>query len=543
MPSRATDPREKQTRPNRAQAPRAWRVAQFALYVIGAALLARLLVRTGDYFWFAIKCPYEIEYGEGILLQNAINIARGGVVYNNFHHYPYIVATYPPVYPLICAIGVKLFGVMLGFGRVVSCLASLGSAVLIWSMLRRAGIFRLPSAVAAMLFLAAPIVTWWGPVMRVDMTAVFLGLAGVYCVLRGGRWLIPAVVVMALAVYTRQSEIAPIAAAVAYLWWTKSRRSAALVAASWGALVVGAFGLLQMMSHGWFYQHVVVANQNFWELRTLLEWWSEWILASLPFPFVLGLPGVLLALAGWRPPATPHTQASAPQALRLLGLYFVFAMLISLTAGKIGAAVNYFIEPLAAACLMTGIALHWLMQRLQAPAAKVAWVAAWLLFMSAPSYALLRPSVDQYWPYRLSRHKTMAGGKAALALIRATNGPVLSEDTGLLPIAGKPVLLDPHKMTSMFRDGHWDQVPLIKDIKHRRFPLVISRWDPVGGATDRWGACGDYRWSMGMGRAIMQNYYLDRKVGYLYFSRPLDGRHPSCDFLHRQLLEERERHR
>lgn len=516
-------------------AARAWYIAQAILIAVAGALLAWSLVRLGAYFWFALTCPYEIEYGEGVLLHNAISIARGGEVYNDFHHYPYLAATYPPMFPLVSAIGVKLFGVSFAFGRAVSVLSTLGTAVLIWLILRRTGRGQFASGLAAVLFLAAPIVCWWGPVMRVDMLAVMLGVAAVYCVMRGGRWLGVAVVLMVAAIFTRQSEVAPLAAGVGYLWWVRQRRQAVFVGAAWMAAVLLISGALQAASHGWFFRHVVTANENAWHLQTFFEWWTEWVIPSLPFPFVLGLGGAVIALGGWGG-SVGDSRARAPQGLRLLALYFVFAMLVSLTAGKIGAAVNYFLEPLAAACLMTGVAVQWLGGRLHSWPGKAAWVAAWLVLVSAPAYALVRPEVDQYWPYRLSREKIIAGGNEALALVRAAKGDILSEDSGLPLLAGRRLLLDPHKMTSLFRDGVWNQRPLIEDIERRRFALIITRWDPVGGATDRWGTVGDYRWSIGMGRAIMQNYYLVKKTGFLYITAPLDGKHRSCDQLHQELV-------
>ena len=535
------------------------------MWVVAGALLARYLWRVADYFLFAIRCPYEIEYGEGILLQNAINIAHGGAVYNNYHHYPYVVATYPPLYPLIGALGIKLTGVSFAFGRAVSALGAFGTAGLIWAMLRRAGIRPFAAGLGALLFVAAPIVCWWGVVMRVDMTAVFLGVAGLYCVLRGGRWLIPAIALMVLAVYTRQSQVAPVAAGVVYLWWMGQRRSAIAVGASWAGLCIALFGALQVISHGWFYQHVIVANQNFWEMESLSYWW-DYVFRGWPFPFVVGLGGAVIALGGWGIGAG-DSHARAPHGQRLLGLYFVFAMLVSLTAGKIGSTVNYFLEPLAAACLTTGVAYQWLSARVGFRYGKVVWVAAWLVLMSAPTYLLIsdlprlvraydrlvrtsgatwlviRPDADQHTPYRLSRQKTMQGGREAVALIRRTKGEVLSEDTGLLPIAGRPILLDPHKMTSMFHDRTWDQRPLVKDIKRRRFALIITRWDPIGGWSDRWSTYGNYRFSIGMGRAIMENYYLVRQAGFLYILSPLDGKHPSCAVLHRKLVAESRRNR
>ncbi|UCH35806.1 MAG: glycosyltransferase family 39 protein, partial [Armatimonadota bacterium] len=460
--------------------------------------MAYSLFLLGEFCWWVLKCPYEVDYGEGIVLRYALNIARGRVVYNDYRHYPFVASTYPPVYPLICALGVKLSGVSFTFGRALSCGATLGVAALIWALLRRARAPRFTAALAAMLFLAAPIVRLWAPLMRVDMTAILFGLCGLYCVLLGGRWLVAAVVLMIVAIYTRQSEVAPLAAAVTYLWWIGERRNAVIVGASALAVTLVMFGTLQLATDGWFYRHIVVANQNLWDSRLLVRRWSS-VLSSWPLPFILGVVG--LAVAGWTAKGRPPGAPSERRPERLIGAYFVFALLVFLTAGKIGSGVNYMQEPIVAACLATGIAYPWLASRVGTWAGKVAWVAVWAVLILSLAAPCLKAALGHAGGEAPWRRKTIEGGRAAVDLIRRTKGDILSDDAGLLVIAGRPVLLDSHKMTSMFYDGHWDQGPLIQDIKRRRFALIISVWNPAGGASDEWGTYGNYRWSIGMGRA------------------------------------------
>jgi len=349
---------------------RVWNAARLLLLVVAATLMARNIALLGDRCRWVVACPYENEYGEGILLWNAGMFAQGRSPYHDYNHYPFVAATYPPVYPLAAAVGVKLFGVSMAFGRVLSCLATLAVVGLIWVIVRRTVRARASPWLGSALFLAAPIVLWWAPLMRVEMAAVAVGLAGLYCVLRGGRWLLPAVVLLAVAVYTRQSAVAAAAAAVVYLAWIGRRRSAALVAISWAVLVLGVFAVMQVSSHGWFYRNLVVANWNLWVPAGLWRLWKAAFL-SWPLPFLMGAIGAAVVLvdagiAAFRRQShrSDHADRSAVRPLLLFGLYFVFAMAASLTAGKIGANINYMIEPLAAACIMTGFAYDWLAGRL-----------------------------------------------------------------------------------------------------------------------------------------------------------------------------------
>ena len=502
---------------------------QLAARIVVATVLALVLlhfaVAFGDFVWFVVTCPSEIDYGEGIVLNNALNIAHGREVYNNYHHYPFVVATYPPVYPALCAVGARLFGISFTFGRVLTLLATLAAMVLVWLILRRAGVSRAAAGFGTVLFAASPEVCRWAAVMRVDMVAIALGLAGLYCVMRGGRWLIPAVALLVLAVYTRQSQVAPLAAGVLYLWWAKERRAAVLVAASCAALIIASFLALQVASDGWFYRHVIVANRNLWDWRQLVEVWlgsRVW-----RFPFLIAPVGAILALLEpGRGEDTPSSGAGRrPE--RLLVLYFACAMLVSLTAGKVGSYLNYLIEPLAASGLLSGVAYDSLARRLGSPRWRPAWVAAWVLMVVPPAWVLAQPGRPPCRPFGFRRADMVVAWKEGIPLVRRTRGDVLSENTGLLLVAGHRIMLDPHKMTSMAEDGTWDQRPLVRDIERRRFPLIIITWDPPTAVPDRWGTYGRYRWTREMAEAIMRNYGLVRYMPTFCVAAPADAQRPS----------------
>jgi hypothetical protein len=522
-----TRPRRSRRSKSAARTPHSLLPVRIVLGIVLGLVLLNFVVALAKFDWFALSIPYEIDYGEGILLQNAINLAHGREVYNNYHHYPYVVATYPPIYPLLCAAGVRLFGVSFTFARLLSILSGLGAGVLIWLMLRRAGTSRFGAGFGAMLFVAAPSVCLRAVVIRVDMVALVISLAGLYCVMRGGRWLLPAVVLFVLAVYTRQSQVGPLVASIAYLWWTRQRRDAALVAGSFAALTAVIFLVLQFASHGWFYRHVILANMNFWELKRLIEIW-QWTFPTWRFPFLIGGVGVALTLFARGP--TNQDEGVHPHRREhlLLVWYFVVAMLITVTAGKVGSYVNYMLEPLAAASLMSGVAYQRLAEMLLTRGWRVAWAAAWLLMVVPPAWVLGQPGRTAYAPFTYSPETFWKAGNEVAPLLRRTKGEVLSENTGLLLMTGHRILLDSHKMTSMYHDGNWDQRPLLRDIERRRFALIIITWDPVKDAPDRWGCYGWYRWSWDMGEAIKRNYYTMKHAGDLYVMAPADTRHPSA---------------
>jgi len=497
----------------------AWRAARLALPAIVMLVAVRLLVQLVDTFWWSIRCPYEIQYAEGGVLFDAVNIARGGHIYQNYRQYPFTIASYTPLYPLLCAMGIKLFGVSFAFGRALSFAAAVAGAGLIGATLRRMRMSLPASAIAALLFLLAPTVHSC-IVGRVDMTAAALSLGALYCVVRGGRWLVAAAVLMMLASYTKQATLAAPAASVIYLMWVRERRNAVLLGAGWMAAVLVVFALLQVATDGWFYRHVVIANRNRWDLEGLLFVWASTL--YWPMPFVLGAIGTGLAMS--RRPRDPGAPGEIPAARvypgRLCGLYFLFALLISVTAGKVGAGANYLLEPLAGGCLISGLAYHWISHRTGSWHAKTAWVAVWAALTAMAVFAFANPHMQALNDRPRWRSELVAEGNRVSAILRQTKGPVLCEVLGYLITTGHPVLLEPSEMTQVFMDGDWDQRPLLRDISRARFALIIVEWNPKAPVRDKWGTYGNRRWTQGMVQAILRSYRLVEKVGRLYIMAP-----------------------
>src|SRR5574340_761835 len=75
-----------------------------------------------------LACPYQLDYGEGPILQIAARVARGESMYPPVNQPPYAIASYEPLYYLLCALGVKLTGPGFLFGRLLSLASTLAIA-------------------------------------------------------------------------------------------------------------------------------------------------------------------------------------------------------------------------------------------------------------------------------------------------------------------------------------------------------------------------------------------------------------------------------
>jgi hypothetical protein len=165
--------------------------------------------------WVAIQVtyPYELEYGEGIVLWQAQHISHLATAYAPITHYPFIVFHYTPLYQLTSLAVSEITGNLLLAGRLVSSFSSLGICLtLAWVVYRTvpASAPRLAAVGGAILAAAFPCgldVMKWSPFMRVDMLGLWLSFSGlaVFVLARTTTQRFCAFVLFVAAIYTKQS--------------------------------------------------------------------------------------------------------------------------------------------------------------------------------------------------------------------------------------------------------------------------------------------------------------------------------------------------
>jgi hypothetical protein len=448
--------------------------AWVARRVMPAVLLLALSVGVAYAAWFLARTtlyPHALDYGEGPLLDQAVRLARGASIYRvPGAEPPWTVSNYPPVYPGVEAALAAVFGPAYWYGRLVSVLSLLGSTVLVGAIVHRLAADRFAAVVAALLLPAMPYVGYWAALARVDHLALVLSLAGLWCVL---RWperslaLVAAVVLMALAGYTRQTYLL-VAPLTAFVWLLgHSPRRAFTFAGGLAALVLLAGLVLNATTHGGFWFHIVTSNVNEFRWGGVLYY-----LVNVPQQ----IPVLLLAAVAY---AAISVRKRLPSA-RVIGPYLLASTLLILTAGKIGSNVNYLMEFSVGLCLAVGGLLAWLRSR-----RRLFPTALGLLALQSV-YSVLSP--PPWYGWALEGMDDTVGRDRISQFVREAGGVVLADqEMGELPLAGRPILLQPFEMTQLARAGLWDQTPVVASIEHQRYaailvytipdyPLEMERW-------------------------------------------------------------------
>lgn len=280
------------------------RAAAAVLYLAAGGLIAWQVVGFFAAAAAAVGLPYGLDYGEGIVWQQALLIP-GPAMYGDITGFPWIVFHYPPLYHLAVRAMALVVPDMLAAGRLVSLLATIAVGACAGALAFRIargwmvpGWCWLAAGLACALVFTLPPVRFWGFLMRVDMLAVALGLAGVLCAglaLRRPALMALAMLAFVAAVYTKQTAIAAPAATLLVLACVRPRL--ALAGLGLGLLFGGVpLLLLHLATEGGFLRHLVLYNINRYSLAEA----TRLLGILVPLWMTVPLLGVVGLGWGWR---------------------------------------------------------------------------------------------------------------------------------------------------------------------------------------------------------------------------------------------------
>lgn len=480
-------------------------------------VLCLLLVHTLVYLAYGVALmpfPFDYDQAEGFELNNAVLLAAGRCPYCDSDAYPFYGTGYPPLFHLLMAPLVKLFGAQFWYGRLLIFGATwVTAAAIAWAVFRDSG-QRLIAIIAGLAFLSSNYVYHIGPLLRQHLLMVMFETLAV--VIAAGafkprvntrRRLFAAFALLLCAGYTKQLAYT---SCIAVSVWLFLRNPRAAVRYSLGLALAagGIFALLLVLTDGHWWAHIIASNQNPYFMDQFL---------GLLWQF-LRLHGWLLALAiGLLIYELYFDRAS------VYSVWLIAAGINTSAAGKWGAGDSYFVTALAAICIMSGIALarsragawrlpeNYLARALQPLAGGIvnsrnlALLATLMFFAyglsvfkmptSGPVFAPIaaalniQPSPASRYPlydpagwtlgYALTGHlPSQADYQAGWRIVDAVSqseGPLLSEDAGFNLRSGREVIGNAIHLKNLWENGLYDPAELIAMIEARQFAFAIIR--------------------------------------------------------------------
>jgi hypothetical protein len=459
-----------------------------ALICLGVVSILLLLgKRNYDFVRYlveAVSYPFGLDYGEGIVWQQAILIPSERM-YGNIDQYPYIVFHYPPLYHLVVRLVHRLVGLpYLQSGRLVSAVSALLTSALVgalsYRVARVALLGRIASLVGAVIAALVPATFMpeiaWAPLFRVDMLAGALTFAGLLLAERSIRnpgLMFGAVAAFVAAVYTKQTEIiAPVAAMAALA--IINRRTA--ITAVVGGLTVAVAGLivLELKTNGRFLLHIFTYNENasfraenmvnifrFQEAQVIYLGlaflgvylaWRIWIIQTRK-------PDILFSL---RYLCHPSGAVSL-----MMSVYFCLATIMLLTTTKDGSSFNYLLNWMNAGAVFIGFAVSYGLSRAFDPAT-ADYPFVLLLLVALGGQIKVLQDAPQIFGDRVSQLARLT------ELVRQAQKPVLSDDMVLLMKAGKQIPIEPAIFQELITSGLWDERRELDMVRSNAFAFVIQ---------------------------------------------------------------------
>lgn len=497
------------------------RVAAWTLFFAISIIVAFILLKHClSYLTFEMP----LDDGEGFVLNQAKMISEGKSPYHPIDTPPFIVTNYPPVYIGILAILVKLFGIKLTLGRIISFIAGLGIIRLCFSASRQRdgkGAL-LPSLIAPALFAATPVVYFWMPLCRIDMFANFLSLAAIFVAWRfasrlGLYWSLP---ILWLALYTRQSAIEGFVVIAVMLFLQRRKELARfMVIYVAGALLI--FMAFYLAYGPEFFRHLTTYTKTNWYFSRLIASY-EIIFAGAYFPTAIGhfrtagmlLPTAIAVFASWRLWRDKDAQ--------LWIIYFITGFLLTILVGKVGSAPNYFLPMFIPQAIIIGIWVSREYNSANTPRGiKNALVAGMALLVAYMGF-VINDRIGSFEPTEVSK----SNGELLIQIVNSFEGPVFLEDEGLTLLAEREVIYTPFIMNELNKEGLWDQTMFLNTFQRAEYELIILRFDVFDRNLEDVPELGDWagwdRFSPEMEEAIRRNYYLIgrpievRRSWYLY---------------------------
>jgi hypothetical protein len=276
------------------------------------------------------------------------------------------------------------------------------------------------------------------------------------------------------------------------------RRGLGLGTAYVAAVAVVA-GMLQLGTRGGFAFHVISGNLHPFSWDQAAAFLQD---IAIRYPVLVALavasiPGLLASLRravmaapvpapGAAPGEslrnTPNSRASGDYTRAALGAYLPLVALASISAGKLGAEVNYLIELMGVVCVCAAVFGAEALRPLTAgsfdgPRPSGSAIAAiavpilllWQVDRLAPGSTI--ESIELPTPIQQAQVANL------VEVLRRSDGPILSEDLTLLSRADKPVLFQPFDIAQLMYRHERDERPMIEALAHGAFPLVVLRFD------------------------------------------------------------------
>ncbi len=238
--------------------------------------------------------------------------------------------------------------------------------------------------------------------------------------------------------------------------------------------IIGSIALLVLnrMTHGGFWSSLLMGGALEFSRVSFMAQMTGFFLNV--WPLVLAALGFMVVERWWYP--TRSWPFVTP--------YVLVAAAVLLFVDRSAAGANALFQVEAALSLVVGAVIAW-------PGRRSWWRIVAILALVFQVHSLVRWARDDYL-VPLQERMYQRDELAQLAqIVREAPGPVLADEyMGLIPLAGRPLYLQPVEFAQLQRAGRWDASSLAAAIQRGEFAAILLYEPPFGRAmiVSRWPA-------------------------------------------------------
>lgn len=442
------------------------------------------------YFDYA-KWPYAIEY-EGHVLWACVNMAQGHNVYSaaSLVQQPYAVIMYNPLFLVIGAGLVKIFGASFLPLRAISILATLLLFPTFFVALKRCKLSDFHALIGVAFLATSMPVIYWSNLARVDMLGLALGVFGLERFIAGWNKrgssikarsssdatssdalsnssvapLVFSSALFILAFFTKQQYFVFPAAATIFCILEGSAKLGFKHLATWLAPVLAIGMAIEILSGGYL-AHLRYGSGLPWEFETL----RMFMIPFLADPKVIVGTAILIAFCFASGRVRPF--------YRLAAILMVISLPLALYTMGLRAAFHNHL-------LCVYLALSWLVA-LCLPRLKPKFT----------TWALVGLLLGNYWAFgtclvyiseRLALARETRSAMAGLAKLNLKGKMILSEDPSIaLALGATTDLVDSTTIFNICRSKPNGLKPFVDNILHGQYPVIILNATDVESRRER----------------------------------------------------------
>ena len=460
-----------------------------------------------------LQFPFDYDQGEGFELVDTVLFSQGQWPYRDNDSYPFYSSNYPPIFHLAIVPLVWIFGPEYWTGRLISFLATIITAGAIGYAVQRESRRWWLSAVSALVFLASNYVYHVGPLFRQHMFMVMLETLAVVTLVIvtdkeektekfNNKGIFVVMLWLFLAGYTKQLAYATVAAVFIFLFLRNPRR-----AIRWAILFLLAvaipFAIINLATNGQWLTNTITANVNPFIPAQALGLFQNWFNLHTVLIFAASILAIYQLYF---------------ERLSAYAIWYVFAVVNAITAGKWGAGESYFTTAVAASVILAGLAfghvLNWGERRGRTTAALTVLFVVLLFLVQAdkvfhlpthsdsleklaiwldkPTETAVAPqtSCSDPRPAEMMKYVDAAGvgllgrpptredinaGKQISNWIRKGDSAAFSEEAGFNIYVDRDVVTNPTQLLNLYNNDQVDLTEMLAMLNQREFDTVIFR--------------------------------------------------------------------